>query len=60
MDVMENGVLLRDFPKHFRLKNAHVPDNYLFSLNAAGISPTPVLNQIANAKERGGWIPCKL
>ena len=43
MDGVETGVLMSDFAQQFPRKNAEVPDIYLVSLDAAGISPTLVL-----------------
>ena len=48
-------VLLSDFPQQHRRKNADVLDIYFTLLDAAGITPTLVLNQNAKAKERGSW-----
>ena len=49
MDGVETGVLLSDFGQ-FGRENADVPDFYCTLLDAAGKSPTLVLNQ--NARER--------
>ena len=40
-----------DFAQQLRRKNAEVPDIYFTLLDAAGISPTLILNQNARAKE---------
>ena len=53
LDGVETGIFLSDFPQQLRRKNADVPDIYFFLLDAAGISPTLILNQNAEAKERG-------
>ena len=50
---VETGVLLSDFAQRIRLKNADVPIIHFTLLDAAGISPTLVLNQNAKAKKRG-------
>ena len=57
---METGILLTDFAQQLRRKNADVPDIYLKLLEAAGISPTLVQNQIAKTKERGSWVPFRI
>ena len=60
LDGVETGIVLSDFAQHLRRKNADVPDIYFILLDAAGISPTPILNQNAKAKERGSWVPFKI
>ena len=60
LDGVETGVFLSDFAQQLRLKNADVPDLYFTLLEAAGKSPTLILNQNAKAKERGSWIPFKI
>ena len=52
LDGVEIRFLLPGFAQLIRRKNADVPDNYVTLLDAAGLSPTLVLNQIAKAKER--------
>ena len=59
LDSTDTGVLLQDFAKHLRRRNADVLDIYFTLLDAAGISPSIVFNQNAKAKERGNWIPFK-
>ena len=54
---METGVLVSDFAQYFRGKNPDVSEIDFTLLDAAGISPTPVLNQIA--KVRRSWVPFK-
>ena len=59
LNGLETGVLLSDFAQQFRRKNKDVPDIYFFYftlIDAADISPTLVLNQNAEAKERGSWV----
>ena len=51
LDGVETGIFLSDFVQQLRFKNADVPDIY-FTLLDAGISPTMILNQNAQAKER--------
>ena len=53
LDGVETGIFLSDFVQQLRRKNADVPDIYFTLLEAAGISPTLILNQNAKAKERG-------
>ena len=60
LDGIETGVSLLDFAQQLRRKNAEVPDICFPLLDAAGISPTPILNQNAKAKERGSWVPFKI
>ena len=57
LDGVDTGVLISDFTLHLRRKNADVPDIYFTLLDAAGISPSLVLNQNTKAKERGSWVP---
>ena len=60
LDGVETGIFLSDFAQQLRHKNADVPDIYFTLLDAAGISPTLILNQNAKAKERGSWVPFKI
>ena len=60
LDGVETGILLSDFAQQLRRKNADVPDIYFNLLDAAGISPTRILNQNAKAKERESWVPFKI
>ena len=53
LDGVETGIFLSDFAQQMRRKNADIPDIYFTLLDAAGISPTLILNQHAKAKERG-------
>ena len=57
LDGVETGLFLSDFAQQLRRKNADVPDIYFTLPDAAGISPTLILNQNAQAKERGSWVP---
>ena len=59
LDGAKTGNFLSDFAKQLRRKNEDVPDIYFTLLDAAGISPTLILNQNAKAKERGSWVPFK-
>ena len=52
LDGVETGILLSDFAQQLRRKNADVQDIYFTLLDAAGISPTLILNQNGKAKER--------
>ena len=52
LDGVETGILLSDFAQQLRRKNADVPDIYITLLDAAGISPTLILNQNAKAKKK--------
>ena len=60
LDGVETRFFLSDFAQKLCRKNADVPDIYFTLLDAAGISPTLILNQKAIAKERGSWIPFKI
>ena len=60
LDGVETGVFMSDFAQQLRRKNTDVPDIYFTLLDAAGISPTLILNQNAKAKERGSWVPFKI
>ena len=53
LDGVDTGVLIADYTLHLRRKNADVPDIYFTLLDAAGISPSLVLNKIVKAKDRG-------
>ena len=60
LDGVETGTFLSDFAQELRRENADSPDFYFTLLDAAGISPTLVLNQNAKAKERVSWVPFKI
>ena len=60
LDVVETEIVLSDFAQQLRPKMADVPDIYFNLLDAAGVSPTLFLNQNAEAKERGSWVPFKI
>ena len=60
LDGVETGISPSNFAQQLRRKNADVPDFYFTLLDAAGISPTLILNQNAKAKERGSWVPFKI
>ena len=60
LDGVETAIFLSDFIQQLRRKNADVPDIYFTLLDAAGISPTLILNQNAKAEERGSWVPFKI
>ena len=59
-DSVKIGFLLSNFAQQLRRKNADLPDIYCTLLDAAGVSPTLILNQNAEAKERGSWVPFKI
>ena len=44
LDSVETVIFLLDFAQQLRRKNAYVPDIYFMLLDAAGISPTLILN----------------
>ena len=60
VDSVDTGVSISDFTQHLHSKNADVLDIYSKFLDTAGISPCLVFNQIAQAKDRGSWIPFKV
>ena len=60
LDGVVIGVLISDFTLHLRPKNVDLPDIYFTILDAAGISPSLVFNQNAEAKGRGCWVPFKV
>ena len=60
LDAVETGISLLDFVQQLRRKNAKVPDIYFTLLDAAGISPTLILNQNAKAEKKGSWVPFKI
>ena len=60
LDGVDTGVLILDLTLHWRRKNVDVPDLYVTSLEAAGLSPSLVFNQNAKAKDRGSWVPFKV
>ena len=60
LDKVETGISVLDFAQQLRRENAEVPYIYFTLLDAAGISPTLVLNQNATAKERGSWVLFKI
>ena len=60
LDGVDTVRLISDFVVHLRRKNADIPDNYFTLLDAAGISPSLVLNQNAKTKGRGSWITFKI
>ena len=60
LDDVETVISLLNFAQQLRRKNAEVPDIYFTLLDAAGISPTLILNQKATAKERESWVPFKV
>ena len=53
LDGVETGIFLSDFVQQLRRRNADVPDIYFTLIDAAGISPTLILDQNAKVKERG-------
>ena len=50
LDEVETGVSMSAFAQQLHRKNANVPDTYFTLLDAAGLSPTPVLNQMPKPK----------
>ena len=60
LDDVETGIFLTIFAQQLCLKKADVPDIYFTLLDAAGISPTPIVNHNAKDKERGSWVTFKI
>ena len=60
LDGVETRIFLSDFAQHLYREDADIPDFYLIIFAAAGVSPTLVLNQNANAKEGRSWVPFKI
>ena len=57
LDGVETGIFLLDFAQQLRRKNADIPDIYFTLLDAAGISPTMILNQKKKQKrEEAGFL----
>ena len=50
LDGVETGSFLLDFVQQLRRKNTDIPDIYFTLLDAAGLSPTLILNQKAKLK----------
>ena len=59
-DSVEWRILLSEVVLQLCRKNADVPVIYFTLFDAAGISPTLVLNQNSKTKERGSWVPIKI
>ena len=57
---LDTGVPISNFTLHLRRKNADIPDIYFTLLDAAGLSPSLVFKQNAEAKDRGSWVPFKV
>ena len=60
LDGVATRIILLDIAQQLRRRNADVPHIYFTLLDAAGISPTLILNQNAKAKERGFWVCFKI
>ena len=60
LDGVETRFKLLDSAQQLRCKNADVADIYFTLLEAACISPTLILNQNAETKEGGSWVPSKI
>ena len=60
LDGVKTGISLSGFAQQLRRKNADIAGIYYTLLDAAGTSPTLILNQNAKAKERGSWVPFKI
>ena len=58
--VLKLEFFLWDFVQQLRRKSAEVPDIYFTLLDAAGMSPSLIVNQTAKAKETGSWVPFKI
>ena len=60
LDGVESGIFLSEFTQQRGRKNADLPNNYFTLLDAAGMSPTLILNQNGKAKERRSGVPFKI
>ena len=60
LDGVESDIFLSNFAQQLRCKDADVPHIYFTLLDAAGKSPTLILNQNPKAKDRGSWVPFKI
>ena len=60
LDGVDTGVLILDFTLHLHRKDVDVTDISFSLLDVAGISPSLVFNQNAEAKERGSWVLFKV
>ena len=60
LDGVVTGIFLLDFPQQLHRNNADIPDIYFTLLEAAGISPTLIVNQNSKATERGSWVHFKI
>ena len=60
LDGVETGNFLLDFAQQLRRKNTDISDIYFTLLDAAGISPTLILNQNAKAEEKRSWVHFKI
>ena len=60
LDGVDTGVLISDFTLPLRRNNEDVQNIYFTLLDAAGISPSPVFNQNAKAKDRRSWVRFKV
>ena len=60
LDEVKTGIFLLDFVQQLSRTNADIPDVCFTLFDATGISPTLILNQNAEAKERGSWVPFKI
>ena len=59
LEVVETGILLTGFTQQLRRRNADFPYFYFTLFDAAGISPTLILNQKSQTKKRGSWVSFK-
>ena len=57
---VETGEFLLDVAQQQRRKNADVPGINFTLIDAAGISLTLILKQIAKTKERRSWVPSRI
>ena len=56
LEGIDTGVPLKDFAQSLNRKKLPIPDIYFTLLDAASITPDPVVNSHAKVKERGAWI----
>ena len=60
LDGVETENFLLHSAQQLRRKYADIPDIYFTLLDASGVGPTLILNQNANAEERGSLVRFKI
>ena len=60
LDLIEVGVLLKDFAQRLMRKNVTIADFHFTLVDAVSITTNIAVNSHAKGKERGTWIPFKI